>query len=320
VLVLDERIGDKTDMLLGVDFLLAHHMFIANSKRKVYFTYNGGRVFTYASAPGNDDTAASESGSPPKAASDYALSGQAHLSRGEPKAAIADLGEAIRLSPDRADYYVYRARANEENKQPDAALADLDKSLSLDPKNVDALVMRAELRQKRNDRAGATTDAMAAGAIAPAGSTQARSIAALYIDLDQPAAALPLLDDWIRLHQDDAMLGFVLNERCWARGLSKQMLDDALKDCRKAIKRDGANPAYLDSLGLIELRLANYPEAVKAYEQSLAQRPTSAWSHYGLGLAKIRQGQAEAGNVDLGVARALDPHIEARATQYGLTP
>src|SRR5579859_5848922 len=49
--VLDGRIGGGTDMLLGVDFLLAHHMFIANSTKKVYFTYNGGRVFTFAAAP-----------------------------------------------------------------------------------------------------------------------------------------------------------------------------------------------------------------------------------------------------------------------------
>jgi clan AA aspartic protease (TIGR02281 family) len=320
MLVLDGRIGDSTDMLLGVDFLLAHHMFIANSKKKVYFTYNGGRVFTYAAAPGSGDVAANESGTSARAVSDYALSGQAHLSRGEPKAAIADLGEAIRLAPGEAAYYVDRAGAYKADQQPDAALTDLNKALSLDPKNVDALVMRAELRQRRNDRAGATSDAMAASAIAPAGSSRARSIAALDIELDQPVAALPLLDDWIRLHQDDAMLGAVLNERCWARGLSNQMLDDALKDCRKAIKRDGANPAYLDSLGLVELRLAHYPEAIKAYEQSLAQRPSSAWSHYGLGLAKIREGQSDAGRVDLGVARALDPHIDARATQYGLTP
>jgi clan AA aspartic protease (TIGR02281 family) len=53
--VIDGRIGDKTDMLLGVDFLLAHHMFIANSKKKAYFTYNGGRVFTLAKAPNDND-------------------------------------------------------------------------------------------------------------------------------------------------------------------------------------------------------------------------------------------------------------------------
>jgi len=320
--VIDGNMGD-TDMLLGVDFLLAHHMFIANSQRKAYFTYNGGRVFTFADAPSDSDkpdagAAADDNGATLKTAPDYALRGEANLSRGEPRAAVADLDEAIRMAPDQAAYYVARARARMANKQPNAALDDLDKSLSLDPKNVDTLLLRAELRFVHKDRTGATADVTAASALAPAGSTQARMIAGLYVQLGQPAAALPMLDDWIRLHANDAMLGTALNERCWARGLSNQMLDDALKDCRKAIKRDGEKPAYLDSLGLVQLRLGHYPESIKAYEQAVTQLPHSAWTRYGLGLAETRSGQADAGHADLVAARALDPDIEARATRFGL--
>ncbi|HET6553564.1 MAG TPA: aspartyl protease family protein [Dyella sp.] len=324
VLVIDGRIGDRTDMLLGLDFLLAHRMFIANSKKKAYFSYNGGRVFAFAAATG--DTAGPDAGSAagegtasPKTAGDYALSGQAHLSRGETRAALADLDEAIRLAPSQAAYYVARASAREANQQPDAALADLDKSLNMEAGNLDALLMRAHFRFARKDREGALADASAASALAAAGSAQTRTLAALYIELDQPASALPLLDNWIRLHGNDAMLGSALNERCWARGLSNQMLDDALKDCRRAIQRDGDQPTYLDSLGLIELRLARYGDAIKAYEQALVLEPRSAWSRYGLGLAKVRSGQIAAGNADLASARALDPRIESRAAKLGLS-
>ena len=323
--VIDGSIGDgRTDMLLGVDFLLAHHMFIANSQRKAYFTYNGGRVFTLAKAPGDSNQpdagpAANNITTEPKTASDYALRGEAYLSRGEPKSAVADLDEAIRMAPGQAAYHVARARALAAEKQPDAALADLDTSLSMDPKNLDALLLRAELRSLHKQPSGAAADLAAASVLAPAGSMQARMVAGLYIQLDQPAAALPMLDAWIRLHQDDAQLGSALNERCWARSLGNQMLDDALSDCRKAIKRDGEKPGYLDSLGMVQLRLGHYAESVKAYEQAVVQDPHSAWSRYGLGLAKIRSGQTDAGNADLVAARALDPEIEARAARYGLT-
>ena len=322
MLVIDGTIGDhNTGMLLGLDFILAHHMFIANSEGKLFFTYNGGRVFALADAPSDGDAAGASSAADgtPKTASDYALRGDADLSRGEPKAAIADLDEAIRMAPDQAAYYAARARAHLANKEPDAALPDLDKSLSLDPKNVDTLLLRAEFRFSHKDRDGALADVKAAGSLAPAGSSQASSVAGFYLQLDQPAAALPLLDDWIRLHSADALLGAALNERCWARALSNQMLDDAVKDCRKAIRRDGDNPAYLDSLGLAELRLGHYPEAIKAYEQALAQTPHSAWPRYGLGLAELRSGQMDAGRADLAAARKLDPDIEARAARYGLT-
>jgi len=324
MMVLDGNFGDKTEMLLGVDFLLAHHMFIANSKKKAYFTYNGGRVFSFATASDEDvpkqpGAAADGSGSASMSASDHALQGQAHLSRGEAKAAVAELDEAIRLAPDQATYYVARAHARMADKQPTAAAADLDKALSLDPKNLDALQMRAEHRYADSDLAGAAADAAAASALVPAGSARARTLAALYIRLDQPTAALPLLDDWIRLHDNDAMLGSALNERCWARALSNQMLDEALKDCRKAIRRDGVDAAYLDSLGLVQLRLGHYPESIKAYEQAVALSPGSAWSHYGLGLAKIRSGQTQAGHADLVAARALDPQLERHASKFALS-
>lgn len=320
--VLDGNLGNsETDMLLGVDFLLAHHMFIANSQHKAYFTYNGGRVFTYANAPGGSDKSdvgASANGETPKTANDYALLGEAHLSRGEPNAAVADLNEAIRLAPDNAAYYFARARALAADRQPDAARSDLDKSLSMDPKNFDALLLRARVNYMHRNRTGAAADVAAASALAPTGSPQARALASLYIELDQPEKALPILDDWIRLHGEDAMLGSALNTRCWARGLTNQMLDDALHDCRKAIKRDGERPAYLDSLGMVQLRLGHYPESIAAYQQASAKNPRSAWSRYGLGLAEIRNGQEDAGKADITAARAIYAGIDAQAAKYGL--
>jgi hypothetical protein len=34
------------DMLLGADFFLSHHVYVANSQGRIYFTYNGGPVFS----------------------------------------------------------------------------------------------------------------------------------------------------------------------------------------------------------------------------------------------------------------------------------
>ena len=321
MLVMDGDIWGDAQMLLGVDFFLAHHLFIANSQKKIYFTYNGGRVFTLAEPPGENDKSP---GSPDNdaaaltTADEYARRGQAHLARGEPAAALADLDNAIRLAPDSAVNHLARARVHVTLNQPDAAAADLDKSLELDPRNVEALLFRAGRRLQGDDRAGAKADLEAARHVAAAASGQSRAIASLYVAADEPAAALPLLDEWIRLHGNDASLGSALNERCWARALANQKLDDALDDCHKALKRDGQNAAYLDSLGLVELRLKDYPAAIQAYEHALAERPDLAWSRYGLGLAKIRSGRADDGNADLAAAKALDPKIAERFAVFNL--
>jgi hypothetical protein len=44
--VVDDDMGsDGTDMLLGMDFFLSHHVFIARSQNVIYLTYNGGPIF-----------------------------------------------------------------------------------------------------------------------------------------------------------------------------------------------------------------------------------------------------------------------------------
>lgn len=327
--VMDGNIGEGAeapDMLLGVDFFLAHHMFIANSQHRIYFTYNGGRVFSLAQAPkGSDvqDVAAAGALDTPVTAADYALRGQSHLSRGEPNAALADLDKAIGMAAvgtgaPRPDWYAARAHTHLALKQSDAARADLDKAIALDPGNVGNLLLRAHLKLLAKDKAGAETDIAAARQAAPAGSQQSRAVAQFYMAADRPAEALPLLDAWIRLHDDDSGLGEVLNSRCWARGLANVMLDKALPDCRKAIRRDGANPAYLDSLALIQLRQKDYAGAIANYRQAVAGNPRSAWSRYGLGLAELRGGQADAGNADLAAAKLLNSDIAARFAQFGI--
>jgi predicted aspartyl protease len=67
------RIGAGTmldvDMLIGADFFLSHRIYVANSQRKLYFTYNGGPVFNLTAEPqGPDNDRAPNSpvpGSPP---------------------------------------------------------------------------------------------------------------------------------------------------------------------------------------------------------------------------------------------------------------
>jgi predicted aspartyl protease len=45
------RVGDTrdgTDMLLGADFFASHRIYVSNAQHKMYFTYNGGPVFSAA--------------------------------------------------------------------------------------------------------------------------------------------------------------------------------------------------------------------------------------------------------------------------------
>jgi predicted aspartyl protease len=49
-LSIGESVAKDFDVLVGADFFMAHHVYVANSQRKLYFTYSGGPVFR-TSAP-----------------------------------------------------------------------------------------------------------------------------------------------------------------------------------------------------------------------------------------------------------------------------
>jgi predicted aspartyl protease len=47
-LAIGESVTNDFDILIGADFFLAHHVYVANSQGKLYFTYSGGPVFRTA--------------------------------------------------------------------------------------------------------------------------------------------------------------------------------------------------------------------------------------------------------------------------------
>jgi len=67
-MVIGQSPTDEFDMLIGADFFLSHHVYVANGQGKIYFTYSGGPVFRVpatrvaAAAPGQTGSAQPASG------------------------------------------------------------------------------------------------------------------------------------------------------------------------------------------------------------------------------------------------------------------
>ena len=152
------------DMLLGSDFFLAHHVYIANSQSKLYFTYNGGPVFalsarppTQAKAPATGapnasaqpGTAASPGTRPGTAANPgAAASPSAPASPGSPTSpsASANAGPAtnpgasaapmpVSNAPTDAAGFLRRGMAYASRGELEPALSDLTRAMQLDPRD-----------------------------------------------------------------------------------------------------------------------------------------------------------------------------------------
>ena len=277
-----DAVTENADMLIGADFFLSHHIFVASKQHKLFFTYNGGPVFNLAtllaSAPapaaaapavGADSPAPAAAPPPvatvppvaadspaaapapppapgePKNAAEFARRGNAFASRRDFEHAIADLTRACELAPDRSDYFYERGRAWAESNQPAAALTDFSRAITLMPNDVPALVARAELRLRMHQNPEAIEDLNAVDRAAAKEADARLRMASAYTQLDLLPQAITQLDSWIAAHDQDARLAEALTERCWVKSLAGQDLKKALDDCNAADKRlDKANPAH----------------------------------------------------------------------------
>jgi predicted aspartyl protease len=321
----DEGDSQNHDMLLGVDFLMSHHVIVSQPQRRMYLTYNGGPIFS-ATTDGEigrmatiaQGMGANEKAADPKTADEFAGRASARLSKGDTAGSIADFSAAITLAPTRADLLSDRAGAYVRSGQRALAAADIDAALALIPADHRLLTRRAQIRLGKGDRAGALADTTAAAAAMPRGSLDVISVVRLYERLGLADRGLALLDPVVDLHRDDFNFASLLNARSWNRGLANADLDRALKDANLAIKRAGPIPSFLDTRALIQFRRMDLAAAIADETAALNKMPKLAAALYIRGLARLASGESSAGEADLANARQVSPNIDARYAAYGL--
>ncbi len=333
------RISDldmhDVDMLLGADFFLSHHIYVARSQSRLYFTYNGGPVFNLeqgarppqapppspapqiAAAPPTASPAQGESAETPKDAAGFARRAAVEMARHAYDAAIADDSQAIALDPADATHFYDRGLARLLDHQPVVAMADLDQALKLKPDYAAALVVRGQLKLARKDAAGASADFDAALRADP---NAGAAIAQTYLGAGKFAEADRVATAYIDAHPHNEDLALALGIRCRARAFSGEGLDQALKDCNDAIRyRPGVPEAYA-SRGLVLLRLGKTEAAIGDFNEAIRILPQAPWALYGRGLAEARKGLKAQSDADLAAATAVAPHIGDDAKKAGLTP
>jgi tetratricopeptide (TPR) repeat protein len=129
------------DMLIGADFFLSHRIYVANSQRKLYFTYNGGPVFNLTAGPAVADYSPAPNNPAPSGA---AATGRAATGPAEngpppgnaPSDATAQTPAQANAHPDQptdAAGFARRGAAFASRHDFAHAVADLTRSCELDP-------------------------------------------------------------------------------------------------------------------------------------------------------------------------------------------
>ncbi|MBU6268213.1 MAG: retroviral-like aspartic protease family protein [Sphingomonadales bacterium] len=326
------------DMLLGADWLLAHHVYVARGQRQIHFTYTGGKPFLTAAPPtptpdsgpapapapalppGTFQVQASDNAAEPRTADEFARRASARLAARQFAPALADYDAALALAPGNALFHRDRAAALFGAGRLLEGRAELDKAITLAPDNPDLRRVRAAMRLATGDEAGALADADAAARAIHPGSLESVVVASLFDELGHADRAIPLFDALIAAHPEDSHLPDFRNSRCWSRALANVQLPAALDDCNRALKGRPGTAAILDSRALVKFRLKDYAGALADYDTAIATQPRQAFSRYMRGLTRIALGQADAGKAERDAALALDKHTARLEKFYKFAP
>jgi tetratricopeptide (TPR) repeat protein/predicted aspartyl protease len=229
--------GLDTDMLIGADFFLAHHVYVATSQRRLYFTYNGGPVFNltaYAplrhivaaapvATPPANPPVATDTTPPPAAA---AATSTPSSAAGAAQSASSSSASATSAEPTDAAGFARRGAAFAGRGDYQQAIADLTRASQLDPSQASYFEQRglAEMR------------------------------------LREPTQAMADFDQAIKLKQDDVTALFARSQLRFA----SRDRDGGLADLHAI---DQAVPKQAD----IRIGLANTYQRVGAFQAAIGQ-------------------------------------------------
>ena len=241
--------------------------------------------------------------------------GDAYGQLGDIARGLADLDRAIALAPGYAQGYFHRGLLHARNNEVQAALADYDAAVQRSPRNVGALSSRAAIHSLQGKLDLALRDLDAAIAIDANNPSAYFNRGFAHFTKGDYEKAIADYSAAIRL---DDSFGLAYNNRCLAQAVAGRDLPQALADCDAALKLMPLNLDVRDTRGFVYLKLGDPALAAVDYNAALDKDPNRSTALYGLGLAKIRMGDAKGGEADQAAARTIDPEVERQFAPYGL--
>lgn len=116
----------------------------------------------------------------------------------------------------------------------------------------------------------------------------------------------------------DPRFALAYNNRCWARVVLGQQLQQALSDCSESLRTQPHDARALDNRGFAYLKMRRADDAIDNFDAALGINPKLATSLYGRGLAKLEKGDREGANSDMAAATAINADIAQSMARYGI--
>ena len=229
-----------------------------------------------------------------------------------PADAEAAYDRALKIKP---EGFIYLNRGlNRPKGDIQGRLSDFDAALRRQPDLLAAVFAKAALQVMQGDYRGAVATYSAALERSPNHAVLLADRGVAYARAGE--AELARRD--FEAARAKAVTAQELNNICWSKATAGVALESALADCDAALKKASGQPDYLDSRGLVLLRLGRLDEARADYDLALARKPLLATSLLGRAIVSDRKGDVASARSNLAAALQADPDIEATFAAYGV--
>ena len=109
-----------------------------------------------------------------------------------------------------------------------------------------------------------------------------------------------------------------LSNRCWTLAIVGRDFSEALANCNESLRLNARDHNTWDSRGFAYLKMGDWERAIADYDKALGLYRWRAWSLYGRGWAKLKQGDTAAGQKDIAAAKAITADIAKQFADYGV--
>jgi tetratricopeptide (TPR) repeat protein len=200
-------------------------------------------------------------------------------------------------------FFSYRAGLLLSVGRVNEAKADIEKALQIDSSFSDAFALQAVISVVQNDKEQALTWASHAVKLNPTSSTARLALSYAQQAHFQIEEALESLAKAVQITPQNAFSWSRLAELNMALGY----LDRALKAAQRAVSLNPFLAKTQTVLGFAYLIQMDTAAAKGAFTHAIELDQADPMPRLGKGLAKIREGDLEAGRIELEIAASLDP-------------
>jgi len=231
---------------------------------------------------------------------------------GEPSRSLEFVDAALQRKPEPSTYII---RANQQ-ESPAAALADIREARKLAGFNpmMQMVAVVVMLDKKLGEEALETVVAVEKqfGVQEFTASMRAQAL----LQLGQRTQALAAFAE----ARERATGPSDLENVCWQKARMNVALDSALSDCDAAMAKLPNCSTCMASRAFVLLRMGRFKESVEAYDIALREDPLRAQTLFGRGIAHLRLGDKDAGELDLNLVRVISPETLPSFAKLGVTP